>query len=176
MLDGVWWKLRQATLAAWGQTWLRLHCPFQRWPFKLARMFDERVEWNVRCAPASRPEDAADADDGEDDNELSEAEEEWRHATARREAAEVLKGGDVKETDGFVYQNRKVLGRIWDLPCGRDAEVVAVFCNRHANCNCNVALKGSMTRAKLHLWLRSQHVYNNTTSHLEDFVCLWMLC
>ena len=129
----------------------------------------------VKNAPASRPEDAADADDGEDDNELSEAEEEWRHATARREAAEVS-NGDVKETDGFVYQNRKVLGRICDLPCGHDAEVVAVFCNRHANCNCNVALKGSMTRAKLHLWLRSQHVYDNATSHLEDFVCLWMLC
>ena len=125
---------------------------------------------------ASQAEDAADADDGEDDNELSEAEEEWRHVNARREAAE-FSNGDVKETDGFVYQNRKVLGRICDLPCGHDqAEVVAVFCNRHANCNCNVVLTGSTTRATLHLWLRSQHIYDNATSHLEDLVCFWMLC
>ena len=132
---------------------------------------DELDNMPLSCLVQKNVDPSGDCEVLDSDNELSEAEQEWR-AAKRCSKSVKQTDGSVKETDGFVYANRKVLGRVVGLPSGSGCQTVAVFCNNHAGCHCNAVLKGHMTRATLHLWLRSQRIFNSATSHLEDLLCL----
>ena len=132
---------------------------------------DELDNMPLTCLVQKNDDPSGDCEVLDSDNELSEAEQEWR-AVERSSRSVKQTDGSVKETDGFVYANRTVLGRIVGLPSGSGCQTVAVFCNHHAGCHCNVVLNGHMTRATLPLWLRSQCIFNSATPHLKDLLCL----